>query len=153
MMTTTAPKITYRKTRQGQWVAYGPASAITAGTTVTVTRASGETRTEYIASAGRPFAAGGAQMAYGYIGTAPEAPAGGCPANPRCPAGCASGTEHDRYARELAARLTAAASAVPATPAPLRGRCRTCRCHREAAAGAAGTILYDGCDRCGCEAS
>lgn len=27
-----------------------------------------------------------------------------------------------------------------------------CACHREANAGAPGTTLYDGCDRCGCEA-
>jgi len=27
-----------------------------------------------------------------------------------------------------------------------------CRCHREPGAGRPGTTLYDGCDRCGCEA-
>lgn len=31
------------------------------------------------------------------------------------------------------------------------GECR-CSCHREPNAGAPGTTLYDGCDRCGCEA-
>lgn len=31
------------------------------------------------------------------------------------------------------------------------GACR-CRCHREPNAGQPGSILYDGCDRCGCEA-
>lgn len=28
--------------------------------------------------------------------------------------------------------------------------CR-CSCHRESGAGKPGSILYDGCDRCGCE--
>lgn len=64
--------ITYRKTRQGEWVAYGPAAALRAGATVTVTKRSGETKAERIASVGRPFTAGGIQMAYGYL--APAAP-------------------------------------------------------------------------------
>lgn len=31
------------------------------------------------------------------------------------------------------------------------GEC-SCRCHRESNAGAPGSTLYDGCERCGCEA-
>jgi|GEM_PF-3236422 len=67
MTTQTAPRITYRRTQRGEWVAFGPASAIRAGTTVTVTKASGETKNERIASAGRPFTANGQQMVYGYL--------------------------------------------------------------------------------------
>jgi len=63
--------ITYRKTRNGQWVAYGPADAITAGTVVTVTKKNGETKEEYIESVGRPFEVNGVKMVYGYIGRAP----------------------------------------------------------------------------------
>jgi hypothetical protein len=69
--TAAAAKITYRKTRQGEWVAFGPASVIRAGVTVTVTKKSGETKAETIKSAGRPFAVNGTQMAYGYL--APQA--------------------------------------------------------------------------------
>lgn len=59
--------ITYRKTRQGEWVAFGPASLISAGAVVTVTKRSGETKTERITSSGRPFIANGTEMVYGYL--------------------------------------------------------------------------------------
>lgn len=36
-------------------------------------------------------------------------------------------------------------------PRPAASRCSSCRCHRERNAGHPGSILYDGCDRCGCE--
>ena len=67
MSTQTAAKISYRKTGKGEWVAYGPASQIIAGTTVTVTKASGETKTELVESVGRSFTANGQQMVYGYL--------------------------------------------------------------------------------------
>jgi hypothetical protein len=70
--TATAAKITYRKTQQGQWVAFGPASAITAGATVTVSKRDGSTKTERVESVGRPFTANGTQCVYGYL--APSAP-------------------------------------------------------------------------------
>ncbi len=38
MSTQTATKITYRKTKAGQWVAYGPATAITKGARIEMTR-------------------------------------------------------------------------------------------------------------------
>lgn len=63
---TTTPAITYRKTKAGEWVAYGPAAVIRPGT-VTVTRRDGSTRTETIERAGKAFTAGGTQMAYGYL--------------------------------------------------------------------------------------
>lgn len=65
--TATAPAITYRKTKAGQWVAFGPANLVTAGATVTVTRRDGTTKQELIASVGRPFTAGGQRMVYGYL--------------------------------------------------------------------------------------
>lgn len=65
--------ITYRKTRDGEWVAYGPAAAIRTNTYVTVTKKSGQSKREYIDRIGRPFTVAGAQMRYGYIGTDPEA--------------------------------------------------------------------------------
>lgn len=72
-MTTSAATITYRKTRDGEWVAYGPAAAIRTNTYVEVTQKSGQTKREYIERIGRPFTAGGQQMRYGYIGEDPEA--------------------------------------------------------------------------------
>lgn len=59
--------ITYRKTKQGEWVAYGLSSAIKPGADVTVTKRSGETKTEHIAAVGKAFAVDGKQMAYGYL--------------------------------------------------------------------------------------
>lgn len=59
--------ITYRKTGKGEWVAFGPASVIRAGATVTVTKRGGETKTEHITSVGKPFTADGQQMVYGYL--------------------------------------------------------------------------------------
>lgn len=66
-MSTATATIRYRKTKQQKWVAYGPASIVLAGHTVTVTKASGETKQELIESVGRPFTADGVQMVYGYI--------------------------------------------------------------------------------------
>jgi hypothetical protein len=71
--TQTAPTITYRKTKAGQWIAYGPVTAITAGAIIRVSKRSGETKLEQIASVGRPFEADGQQMVYGYL--APPRPA------------------------------------------------------------------------------
>lgn len=64
-MTTTAT-ITYRKTRQGEWVAFGPADAVKVGA-VTVTKKDGTTKTERVERVGRPFEANGRQMVYGYL--------------------------------------------------------------------------------------
>ena len=152
MTTMTAPAVTYRKTGKGEWVAYGPASIITAGATVTVTKRDGSTKAEYIASTGRPFTADGRQMVYGYIGTAPAASLSGCVANPQyCPRACKTGAEHEGRQAETARKLASRPRALVAEA--LTGRCKTCRCHTEDRAGQPGSILYDGCDRCGCHAA
>ncbi len=72
-MTTT--QTTYRKTKQGEWVAYGPAAILGTGpgTVVNVRTKSGGIKTEHIARCGRPFEVSGEQMVYGYI--APKAAA------------------------------------------------------------------------------
>ena len=71
-MTTT--QTTYRKTKQGEWVAYGPAAILGTGpgTVVNVRTKSGGIKTEHIARCGRPFSVDGQQMVYGYI--APRSP-------------------------------------------------------------------------------
>jgi hypothetical protein len=63
-----SPKIRYRKTKSGEWVVYGPASAVQAGRSVTVTKSDGSTKTEHIDRVGRPFGVDGVSMVYGYLG-------------------------------------------------------------------------------------
>lgn len=67
-------QITYRRTRQGEWVAYGPAEAVAADTVVTISRKDGTTSRRYVKSAGRIFIVDGAEMVYGYLaeGEMPE---------------------------------------------------------------------------------
>lgn len=68
MTQTAAPaEITYRKTKAGEWVAYGPADSIHPGAVVTVTKKSGETTTERVARTGRTFEVDGVEMVYGYL--------------------------------------------------------------------------------------
>jgi hypothetical protein len=70
-MTTTqtaqAARVTYRKTRDGEWVAFGPISAIKPMTVVTVTKRDGSTKTEEIVEVGKTFVVGGERMRYGYL--------------------------------------------------------------------------------------
>lgn len=63
-MTTT---ITYRKTKTGEWVAFGPVDKLTPGRTITVTLRSGQTKQETVERVGKPFAVNGRIMAYGYL--------------------------------------------------------------------------------------
>lgn len=66
--------ISYRKTKDGKWVAFGPVAEVRVGT-VTVTKASGERKTEQVVSLGKPFEANGTQCVYGYLATSAPAPA------------------------------------------------------------------------------
>lgn len=59
--------ITYRKTRDGEWVAYGPAAMLKPGQQVTVTKRDSSTKQEWIDSVGKPFVVDGVRMAYGYL--------------------------------------------------------------------------------------
>jgi hypothetical protein len=65
--------IHYRKTKTGQWVAYGPAAEVATGE-ISITKADGTLETRTVASVGRSFAVDGSQMVYGYL-TAAERPA------------------------------------------------------------------------------
>ncbi len=58
--------ITYRKTRKGEWVAFGPATDVKVGA-VTVTKKGGATKTEYVTGVGRPFNVNGVAHVYGYL--------------------------------------------------------------------------------------
>jgi hypothetical protein len=59
-------RITYRKTKAGEWVAFGPADLIAPGP-VTVHKKDGSTKDETITKVGRPFTVDGREMAYGYL--------------------------------------------------------------------------------------
>lgn len=78
-MTATA---TYRKTKTGEWVAYGTTATVHAGP-VQVAKRDGTVKTETVSRLGRPFTVGGEQMVYGYLQAGKSAPVG---------------TRRDRYA-------------------------------------------------------
>lgn len=69
-------RITYRKTRSGEWVAFGPASIVKPGT-VTVTKKDGSTKQETVLSVGKPFDVDGVAHVYGKIAQRSYA-SGGC---------------------------------------------------------------------------
>lgn len=58
--------ITYRKTKTGEWVAYGPATDINVGS-VLVAKKDGTLKQEIIERVGRTFTVSGVDMVYGYI--------------------------------------------------------------------------------------
>jgi len=62
--------ITYRKTKSGTWVTYGPVAEFPSQlpATVSVTKKSGERKAETVESLGRSFVANGIEMVYGYLG-------------------------------------------------------------------------------------
>jgi hypothetical protein len=59
--------ITYRKTKQGKWVVFGPLVDVVAGTNVTVAKRDGSTKVEFVERVGRPFRTADGEMVYGYI--------------------------------------------------------------------------------------
>lgn len=66
--TATAPATcTYRKTKAGEWVVYGPADVVIKGTFVGVTKKSGEEKYELVTRVGHTFIVDGTEMVYGYM--------------------------------------------------------------------------------------
>jgi len=61
-----AHTVTYRRTKSGEWVVYGPASVVRVGA-VEVVKLSGEAKIEQVESLGRPFRVDGVEMVYGYL--------------------------------------------------------------------------------------
>lgn len=60
--------ITYRKTKSGEWVAYGPASQMPQpGDGVMIAKKDGGSDYGYIGRLGRVFTVGGTEMVYGYL--------------------------------------------------------------------------------------
>lgn len=68
-----AAAITYRKTQQGEWVAYGTTSAVRVGA-VTVTKKDGSIKTEQVTRLGKTFTVAGVPMVYGYLAKSAPAP-------------------------------------------------------------------------------
>lgn len=62
-----AEMIRYRKTKTGEWVAFGAADKITAGAQIQVTKTDGTTVTETVARTGKTFQVDGYTMVYGYL--------------------------------------------------------------------------------------
>ena len=58
--------ITYRKTKKGDWVAFGPVTEMCVGS-VTVTKRDGSTKTETVTGLGAPFTVEGKTCCYGYL--------------------------------------------------------------------------------------
>ena len=69
------PLVSYRKTKTGEWVAYGPVSWIVAGQQVEIAKKDGSVNVETVATVGRPFTVDGREMVYGYLSRDPQ-PAG-----------------------------------------------------------------------------
>lgn len=89
-MTTAAPTITFRKTRTGEWVAFGPTKQIKVGT-VQITRRDGSVVEHEVIRTGKGFQVDGVYHRYGYL---------------------------DPYAKPRTIKQATAPAVKPATPAP-----------------------------------
>jgi hypothetical protein len=58
--------ISYRKTKEGLWVAFGPAAEVHIGQ-ITITKKSGETKSEKVEKVGNSFMVNGIPHVYGYL--------------------------------------------------------------------------------------
>jgi hypothetical protein len=63
---TTATSPSYRKTKSGEWVVFGPAATVRPGR-VNVAKRDGTTKAETVERVGRPFVVDGVECVYGYI--------------------------------------------------------------------------------------
>lgn len=99
MNTTTTPKVTFRKTKTGEWVAFGPADFLARAAkldcAVDVTLAKGGTKSVAVERIGKPFDVDGTAMAYGYL--VADRPAGRRGSFGRTCSGCGE-TDHNRDA-------------------------------------------------------
>lgn len=64
------PTFTFRKTKTGEWVGFGPATMIEAvnpGSDIIITKRDGTQKLETVAKWGKPFTANGKTMVYAYL--------------------------------------------------------------------------------------
>jgi len=66
-MSNATATVTYRKTKTGEWVAYGPATHVRELRPVVIRKASGDTDVRIVDRVGRTFEADGVEMVYGYL--------------------------------------------------------------------------------------
>lgn len=59
--------ITYRKTKTGEWVAYGPLGHLQGSKTITITKANGTVEHREVTKLGAPFTVDNAYMVYAYL--------------------------------------------------------------------------------------
>lgn len=71
---TTAPS--YRKTKSGEWVVFGPAASVRLGQ-VAVSKRDGAAKVETVAKLGKPFRVDGVECVYGYIAPKQASRSGG----------------------------------------------------------------------------
>ena len=64
--------VTFRKSKDGRWVAFGPASEVSLGT-VSITKRDGSRTLRIVESVGRPFDVRGVAHVYGYLAADREA--------------------------------------------------------------------------------
>ena len=74
MGATETAKVTYRKAKTGEWVAFGPVDVVTVGF-VTVAKRDGSTKIENVGSVGKAFSVNGVECRYGYLSPAKPKPA------------------------------------------------------------------------------
>jgi len=85
MTTATATRISYRQTKAGAWVAFGPVADVVAGATVTITKKDGSTKQFAVESVGRSFEVDGQDMVYGYGQSVDSSAVAPAPAPARAP--------------------------------------------------------------------
>ena len=58
--------VTYRKAKDGRWVAFGPTSEVHVGS-ITISKKDGSSKIENVASLGKSFDVNGTACCYGYL--------------------------------------------------------------------------------------
>lgn len=92
MTTTQAP--TFRRTKSGEWVAFGPADRVRPGR-VEITKRDGSSKVVTVVRTGRPFTVDGVTCAYGYLDDSGSARRPGRSHEPVCRCGDAYIDEGD----------------------------------------------------------
>jgi hypothetical protein len=107
---TATATITYRRTKAGDWVAFGPAGYLTGRGDVTVTKRDGTTEHRWIDRTGRPFQVNGVEMVYAYLA-------------PRAASASNTGTAREMCAECGERRAVTTARDMSGIVGPVCGRC------------------------------
>lgn len=97
VMPATTAKLGYRKTKSGEWVAYGPASVVKVGPAA-VSKRDGSTKAETITRLGKVFTVNDVDMVYGYLAATRPTTTTSRPArNTSCEECGRPGASHNHY--------------------------------------------------------